>query len=186
MIAMLIIDMQVGLFEGMPPRHDAQGVVQRINEIARNVRAIGGIVIFIQHEDDGDLRRWTAGWEIHPSLEHGDMDRVVSKQACDAFYETELADILENQAVRQLIVTGCATDFCVDTTVRAAASRDYEVTVAADGHTTKDRPHLEAESIIRHHNWMWENLILPRSQVNVMPTESVVRWLQSDQARNPA
>ena len=52
--------------------------------------------------------------------------------------------------------TGSATDFCVDTTVRAAASRDYEVALIADGHTTRDRPHLEAAAIIQHHNWMWE------------------------------
>jgi nicotinamidase-related amidase len=71
-------------------------------------------------------------------------------------------------------VTGCATDFCVDTTVRAAASRDYEVVVVADGHTTRDRPHLDAASIIEHHNWMWENLILPRSQVRVVPTEELL------------
>ena len=38
-----------------------------------------------------------------------------------------------------LLVTGCATDFCVDTTVRVAASRDYEIVVVADGHTTADR-----------------------------------------------
>jgi len=67
--AMLVIDMQVGLFEGNPPRHDADGVVRRINEVAKNVRATGGIVIFIQHEDDGGSRRGTKGWEILPSLE---------------------------------------------------------------------------------------------------------------------
>jgi len=58
MIALLIIDMQVGLFEGDPPRDDADGVIRRINEIARVVRALG-MVIFIQHEDDGVLARHT-------------------------------------------------------------------------------------------------------------------------------
>ena len=41
MIALLVIDMQVGLFEGDPPRHDADGVIRRINEIAKVVRATG-------------------------------------------------------------------------------------------------------------------------------------------------
>jgi nicotinamidase-related amidase len=179
MRALLVIDMQVGLFEGDPPRHDADGVVQRMNEIAKAVRATGDIVIFIQHEDNGDFRRGTEEWEILPALERMDTDRLVYKRACDSFYETDLDDFLKEHGVQQLIVTGCATDFCVDTTIRAAASRDYEVVVVADGHTTKDRPHLDAISIIRHHNWMWQNLILPRSDVEVLPAKSVLKWLLS-------
>jgi len=157
MIALLVIDMQVGLFEGDPPRDDADGVIRRINEVAKVVRATGGMVIFIQHEDDGGLKRDTQGWEILPILERTDTDLLVRKQACDSFYETELADLLAQHGARQLIITGCATDFCVDTTIRAAASRNYEVVVVKDGHTTKDRSHLDAKSIITHHNWMWEN-----------------------------
>ena len=180
MKALLVIDMQVGLFEGDPPRYDADGVIQRVNEIAKNLRATGGTVIFIQHEDEGNLKRGTRGWEILPSLERKDSDLLVHKQACDSFYESDLEDILEKHGVQQLIVTGCATDFCVDTTVRAAASRNYEVIVVEDGHTTKDRQHLDAKLIIDHHNWMWKNLILPRNEVKVLPASRVIDWLQSE------
>jgi nicotinamidase-related amidase len=180
MKALLVIDMQVGLFEGDPPRYDADSVIQRVNKIAKNMRATGGAVIFIQHEDNGSLKRGTSGWEILPSLERKDTDLLVHKQACDSFYETGLAGVLERHDVQQLVVTGCATDFCVDTTVRAAASRNYEVIVVKDGHTTKDRPHLDAKSIIDHHNWMWENLILPRNEVKVLPASSIIDWLQSE------
>jgi nicotinamidase-related amidase len=178
--ALLVIDMQVGLFEGPSPRYDADGVIQRVNEIARNTRATGGIVVFIQHEDKYSFKQGTKGWEILPTLERKDSDLLVHKQACDSFYETELADVLEKHGVRQLIVTGCATDFCVDTTIRAAASRNYEVMVVKDGHTTKDKPHLNAKSIIDHHNWMWENLILPRNEVKILSASSVIDWLQSE------
>ena len=68
MKALLVIDMQVGLFEGNPPRYDADGVIRRVNEIARITRATGGAVIFIQHEDKGSLERGTRGWEILPPL----------------------------------------------------------------------------------------------------------------------
>ncbi len=179
MKALLIIDMQVGLFRGEPPRHDAEGVIRRVNEIARVVRRSGGIVRFVQQEDDGGLSPGTEGWEILPTLERMDTDLLVHKQACDSFYETDLADLLEHHGVRELIIVGCATDFCVDTTVRAAASRNYEVVVASDAHTTKDRQHLDAVAIIKHHNYLWENLILPRSKVQVLPTSNVVEWLEA-------
>jgi nicotinamidase-related amidase len=179
MIGLLVIDMQVGLFEGDPPLHDAERVIGRTAAIVEAVRAAGGIVIYIQHEDDYRLARGSAGWEMLPALRPTETDFVLTKEACDAFYETELSDLLARHQVQQLIITGCATEFCVDTTIRAAASRDYDVVVVEDGHTTKDRPHLEAESIIRHHNWTWENLILPRREVRVLPATRVVEWLQS-------
>lgn len=173
---LLVVDMQVGLFEGHPPRHDADGVVRRINRLARSIREKGGTVIFVQHEEpEGTLLEPnTPGWELLPALERDPMDPIVRKKACDSFYETELQSLLEQLNAKKLIVTGCATDFCVDTTVRAAASRDYEVVVVADGHTTRDRPHLDAASIIEHHNWMWESLILPRSEVRVVPAEKLL------------
>jgi len=52
---------------------------------------------------------------------------------------------------------------CVDATVRSAVSSGYDVVAVADGHTLSDRPHLDASTIIRHHNWVWSNLITDRS-----------------------
>ena len=75
-----------------------------------------------------------------------------------------------------LIVTGCATDFCVDTTIRSANSRDYQVVVAADGHTTADRPHVDAGSLIQHHNWLWQNLIHPKLRIDVVQTDDLIAY----------
>jgi nicotinamidase-related amidase len=60
-----------------------------------------------------------------------------------------------------LVVTGCATDYCVDTTVRSALARGYATIVPMDGHTTSDRPHLSARKIIEHHNAIWADFIAP-------------------------
>jgi len=182
MVALIIVDMQVGLFDRAPSRHDAEGVVGRINAVARAVRASGGIVIFIQHDGpSGDtFEPETAGWQIMPTLERGENDRVVHKRTCDAFCETDLSNILAQHGIRKILVTGCATDFCVDTTIRAAVSLDYDVVVVEDGHTTADRPHLDAVSIMRHHNWVWENIIHPRNQVAVLTAEKVVERMEKD------
>jgi nicotinamidase-related amidase len=173
---LLVIDMQAGLFVSESPRHDADGVVARINELARAVRRTGGLVVFVQHDGpSGDpFEPGADGWRLLPSLERGAGDVVVHKTACDAFYGTELAEVLGQHGATRLIVTGCATDFCVDTTIRAAASLDYEVLVAEDGHTTADRPHVDAVSVIRHHNWVWENLIHPKVRVQVLPASRII------------
>jgi nicotinamidase-related amidase len=175
--ALLIIDMQVGLFNAETPRHDSDGVVNRINALGRVVRENGDIVVFIQHDGpQGDLLEPnTDGWQLLPSLERDQSDVVVNKTACDSFYGTELTTILSRKKVRRLIITGCATEFCVDTTVRAAISRDYRVVVVAEGHTTTDRPHVDARSLIRHHNWLWQNLIHPTVLVKVTKLEDLIK-----------
>ena len=116
----------------------------------------------------------TPGSELLVSLERAPEDLVVHQSACDSFYDSELATVLERNGVRRLFVTGCATDFCVDTTVRAAMSRDDRVVVVADGHTTADRPHVDAVSLIRHHNWLWRDLIHPKVRVEVTEAEAVI------------
>lgn len=181
-IALLVIDMQVGLFGSDSPRYDVDGTVRRINALAAAVRGVGGTVVFVQHDGPpGDtFEPGSEGWRLLPSLERQAGDPVVHKRACDAFYETALAETLRVRGATRLLVTGCATDFCVDTTIRAAASRDYEVVVVADGHTTADRPHVDARSVMRHHNWVWENLIHPRTRIEVVPTSVLIARLATD------
>ena len=181
-IALLVIDMQVGLFVADTPRYDADGIVARINMLAAAVREAGGAVVFIQHDGpSGDtFEPGSEGWRLLPSLDRRVGDPVVHKRACDAFYETDLAETLRTRGATRLLVTGCATDFCVDTTIRAAASRDYEVVVVEDGHTTADRPHVDALSVMRHHNWVWQNLIHPRRPIEVIPARDLIALIQSD------
>ena len=178
--ALLVIDMQKGLFTDETPRHDAEGVVARINALVLAIRGSGGIVVFIQHNGpQGDtLETGTDGWQLLPSLERNPEDVVVRKSACDAFYDTDLTSVLYSGEVRRVIVAGCATDFCVDSTVRAALSRDYQVVVVADGHTTADRPHIDAAALIRHHNWLWRNLIHPKVRIEVALAEDLIARCQ--------
>ncbi len=176
MTGLLVIDMRVGLFEG-GTRYDADGVVERINALARAVRATGGSVVFVQHEDEGAFAHGEPMWQLLPTLDHRPGDATVSKTACDSFYRSDLETVLREREIDRLLVTGCATDFCVDTTLRSAASKDYEVVAVADGHTTKNRPYLDAKTIITHHNSMWAGLILPGRQVKVLPTSELLRTL---------
>jgi nicotinamidase-related amidase len=91
------------------------------------------------------------------------------KQSCDAFLHTSLDDFLRARAIDRLIVTGCATDYCVDTTVRSALGRGLPTIVPSDGHTTADRPHLPAGKIIEHHKAIWSDFLAPCGPALVRP-----------------
>ena len=173
--ALIVIDMQLGSFTPRSVRHDALGVVSRINLLAERVRAAQGLVVFVQHDGPpGDPHHPEApGWQLLPELEPRQDDRFVRKTACDAFLDSGLDEVLQSAAIRRLVVTGCATDYCVDTTVRSALARGYETVVPDDGHTTAERPHLSAAKIIEHHNAVWSDFISPAGPAQVCPSGEI-------------
>jgi nicotinamidase-related amidase len=175
MRALVIVDMQVGCFSGQPPRRDAEGTIDRINQLADAIRR-NGLVVFIQHTEPADgLARGSDQWALLPTLDIKPRDLVIEKSSCDSFLETKLEDVLRGHGIDELVITGCATDFCVDTTIRAAGALKFKVVVPSDAHTTRDRPHLDACSIIAHHNYMWADLLLPRqARIRLLPTQQLL------------
>jgi nicotinamidase-related amidase len=54
--------------------------------------------------------------------------------------------------IKNLVIVGVQTEFCVDTTCRTAFSLGYKNILVSDGHSTFDSPILTAAQIIEHHN----------------------------------
>lgn len=61
-----------------------------------------------------------------------DRDEVVVKHRSSGFFQTTLEGELRMRAVQVLIVTGTTTSFCVDSTIRDAYARDFDVIVPAE------------------------------------------------------
>jgi nicotinamidase-related amidase len=173
--ALLIIDMQQGSFTSDTPRHDAEGLVSRLNALATRVRSANGMVVYVQHDGPvGDPHHPDEpGWQLLAELAPADADVFVRKTSCDSFLNTNLHDVLGQNGIARVIVTGCATDYCVDTTVRSALARGYPTIVPADGHTTADRPYLPAQKIIEHHNFVWSDFISPAGPATVIPCADI-------------
>jgi ureidoacrylate peracid hydrolase len=66
--------------------------------------------------------------ELKPKTE----DRLVYKHRFSGFFETELDDVLKRLGVKYLIITGCTTSVCVESTVRDAMFRDYSCVLLED------------------------------------------------------
>jgi nicotinamidase-related amidase len=150
--ALLVIDVQKGLFEPTP--FDADRVISRINRLAARARKSDVPVIFVQHETapGGGLDHGSSGWELLESAQVEAGDHFTRKTTPDAFLKTRLEELLKKLEVTHLVACGYATEFCVDTTTRRAAGLGYHVTLAADAHTTHDKPHAEGKTIRAHHN----------------------------------
>jgi ureidoacrylate peracid hydrolase len=87
-------------------------------------------------------------------------DTIIKKRRWSAFYETELDAKLRALGVQYLIVTGCTTSVCIESTIRDAAFRDYACLLPADctGQPPVRSPHSTHEAsllvIARHFGWV--------------------------------
>ena len=63
-------------------------------------------------------------------------DVVVDKAAYDAFHGTDLEARLRDAGIRRLVVAGVLTNVCVESTVRSAFERGFEVVVVEDATDT--------------------------------------------------
>jgi nicotinamidase-related amidase len=100
-------------------------------------------------------------------------DILVSKTANDSFYQSNLSEMLLENNVSELFITGCATDFCVDTTIKSALSKDFKVTIVEDGHTTASRPFADAQTLINHYNWVWSDMSPTKHKLSVVKSGNI-------------
>lgn len=169
----MVIDMQNGVFE--TPRVRQAECVARINRLI----AAADTVIFVQHLAPGWQDGGSDAFTLLSDLHQPGYSLYVTKTACDAFLNTSLSALLHDRQIDRFVVCGCATDYCVDATVKNAVSRGYHLTIAEDAHTTADRKAAPALTLIEHYNDVWRNFIAP-NPINVISTEQIVtQWARN-------
>jgi nicotinamidase-related amidase len=167
--ALLVIDMQCSWSKGVAAAvlgvpHRNEEVVAALVEAIPASRAAGAKVIYTRHGYDpayvdagrlttvplyrplfegGGLIRGTEDFELLDDLAAQEGDIVIDKTRFDSFIDTNLEQILRNLGVRRLLVAGCMTNMCVESTVRTASQRDFEVTVLSDCTTARTRERHE-------------------------------------------
>jgi isochorismate hydrolase len=61
---------------------------------------------------------------------------TILKNQYDAFYGTDLENILRREGITQVVITGVMTHLCCETTARSAFMRGFEVFFTVDGTAT--------------------------------------------------
>jgi len=172
--ALIVIDVQVGIIEGF---HAYRGreVLEQINKLLSKATTSNTTIIYIQHDGETGhpLEAGTDGWQIHPEIKPREGDVVIRKRAADSFFETPLRQELEARGIKHLVLTGCMTEYCVDTTSRRAVSVGYDVTLVSDAHTTVDNQRLTAAQIIALHNALLDGFDAGSHSITVKPADEV-------------
>lgn len=156
-MAVIVVDMQNdfvakgGKFVENSPAYypAAQAIIGPIAQLVKEAAAAKVPVIFTQthyqkdHADAGlislsreldALQRGGWGAEILEELTKaaGDNFYIVEKQRYNSFYGTNLEILLRGLNVQTLVLTGFASNICVETTARAARDADFFPVVLRD------------------------------------------------------
>jgi nicotinamidase-related amidase len=152
--ALVIVDVQQGMFSLKLPLWRADEVVGRIAGLLARARAANVPVFHIQHDGGPGhpLAKGSPGWAHHEAVAPSPGEPVIEKSRHSAFHGTDFDAQLRKRGIDRLIIAGLQTEMCVDSTCRAAVALGYRVVLVADAHSTFDSPVLPAESIVAHHN----------------------------------
>lgn len=151
--ALLVIDVQVAMFAEDDPVYDGANLLEKLKTLIARAREAGIPVIYVRHAEEGSPMAYgLPTWQIHPEIAPQEGDLVVDKRFPDSFMQTRLKPELEARGIKKLIVSGLQTEYCVDTTCRAAFNLGYDLTLVKDAHSTWPNSVLTAPQIIAHHN----------------------------------
>lgn len=150
--------------------------LDRVSKLQVWARENGLITVHVQHDSGkgSGLEKNSQGWKIRPEIDVRPSDPVFHKTHCSSFSGTGLDDYLKNSQIEGLVIAGCMTNFCIDTTCRIAIEKGYDVALASDGHMTNDTESLTFEQIINHHNAILSGLSADVACVKVLRIDEII------------
>jgi len=166
-------------------------MMSRLARLLEGARAAGVTVIFVQMtvlpnrmvESPAQLRfimrlhlasrgplqplRYTLegspGQQIVPQLEPRPEELTVRKYRSSGFWGTNLDMLLRSNGMKSVVMTGCTTEGCVESTARDALFNDYYVVVPEDCVASDDPRQHDA------------SLLLMRNRFDVVTSDEILR-----------
>jgi nicotinamidase-related amidase len=132
--ALLAIDLMPRIVHADRGPHTGPEVLARCVDIARALRAAGGLVVWVTVERPGGEPQ-PEGSELAPECDPRPEDLRIVKHTLGAFHRTGLDDALRDKGIDTVVLGGIATNFGVESTARAADEHDYRVVSVSDAMT---------------------------------------------------
>lgn len=130
-IAMLIIDMQVGLMQESPdlPQR-AEKACEHINYVASLLRSNRQLVAHVQ---DNEQQEDETAFAIIPQVVQEPEDLYIRKTWSNGFWKTELESMLLAREIDFVIISGFAAEHCVLFTFNGAVERGFKTAILQKG-----------------------------------------------------
>lgn len=95
----------------------------------------------------------TPGHEFVKELTPDGDELVVRKHRSSAFWGTDLELLLRSNGIKTVVIGGCTTEGCVESTARDAMFNDLYVVIAVDCVASDDREQHEASLLLMRHRF---------------------------------
>lgn len=146
-VAFLIVDMQKNCKENTPCKETFDKAVEYINEVSQYFRQKNHPVVIIQDVEAGGPE--TEGFACVEELEVSDKDIILHKSFSNAFWQTELDNILKREDIDCVIISGFAVEHCVLFTYNGAIERGYHTFLLQNGVAGFDDEEIKRIQLLR-------------------------------------
>ena len=164
--ALLVLDMQAYFLEATSHAYipSAEAILDGIVTLIKKYYTLGRPVIFTQQintaSNAGMMSIWwkdllTSKNPLHKIVPEIDlsMGSLIQKSQYDAFYQTNLEEMLQSKGVMQVVICGVMTHLCCETTARSAFMRGFEVFFPVDGTATYNLAYHKASLLNLAHGF---------------------------------
>lgn len=173
--ALIIIDMQQMPFiwknYGGKALYQEERLVANTRLLIEKAKAAGAPIYYVMYTETGESMRAEGQplWQVHPEIAPQTEDCLIVKYHADSFLKTDLLSLLNEQGIKDIVLCGIQTEFCVDTTCKSAYSHGFSIELAGDTHSTYDSDLLTAQQIIAHHNSILTQFskIIPAAEIEM-------------------
>ncbi|MGA8206791.1 MAG: isochorismatase family cysteine hydrolase [Candidatus Dormiibacterota bacterium] len=93
------------------------------------------------------------GQELIPELVPSEGELLVKKYRSSGFWGTNLDLLLRSNLIKTVLIGGCTTEGCVESTARDALFNDYYVVIAEDCVASDDRDQHQASMLLMRHRF---------------------------------
>ncbi|MCQ6557237.1 cysteine hydrolase family protein [Paenibacillus mendelii] len=131
-IGLLIVDMQEVFLHNQKNELNVAGACEHINHVADLLRSNNHCVIHVQDIEGADDHNPEL-LPIIPEIEVNETDIRITKEESNAFWNTDLEQILIKQQISLVIVAGFAAEQCVLFTYNGAKERGFKTVLLQNG-----------------------------------------------------
>ncbi|GAE32701.1 cysteine hydrolase family protein [Halalkalibacter hemicellulosilyticus] len=133
--ALIIVDVQKAFDDKKWGERNNQNAEENISNILQLCRGRGWLVIHIQHTSDNPnsvFHPKNEGFAIKEIVEPIDKEVIINKKVNSSFIGTNLEELLKENEVTTVVITGLTTPHCVSTTTRMSGNLGFDTYLISD------------------------------------------------------
>lgn len=155
---LLIIDLQKGIWTNQKTDMDVVTSINEINQRIKEYWSHDKPIIFIQHNDTTLIKNSDA-WQLLDNLNVSNQDYYIQTSHANAFYNTNLNELLKELVVESVEVCGSGIEYCIDATIKMAHGLGYDVQVNPKLITTRDNEFMSAKQTLAYYEGLWRDRV---------------------------